>query len=72
MIGKKQKAQIDGWTESDEHSKVIELLSALPSGEMDFEATGLLARAYNNIDEYGKALELLAAFKEEGHSLLYS
>lgn len=67
MIGKKQKAQIDAWTESDEHNKVIELLSALPSSEMDFEATGLLARAYNNIDEYGKALELLDTFKEEGH-----
>lgn len=67
MIGKTQKIQIDAWTDDDEHGKVIELLSALPSGEKDFEATGLLARAYNYIYDYEKAFTLLDAFREEGH-----
>lgn len=66
MIDKKQEAQLDAWNENEEYDKVIELLSSLPSVEMDFEASGLLARAYNNINEYEKALKLLSAFKEEG------
>ena len=34
--------------------------------ERDFETTGFLARAYNNIEEYAKAAELLESVREEG------
>lgn len=60
------KQQIDSWTEADEHDKIIELLEKIPSGDRDFETTGLLARAYNYNGQYEKALALLDATREEG------
>lgn len=60
------RGQIDAWTEADEHDKVIDVLGRIPSEERDFEEAGLLARAYNNLGEYEKALELLDSTGEEG------
>lgn len=60
------KQQIDSWTEADEHQKVIDALERLSPAERDFETIGLLARAYNNIDEYEKAFDLLHSTRKEG------
>lgn len=60
------KQQIDSWTEANEHQKVIDALERLSPAERDFETIGLLARAYNNIDEYEKAFDLLSSTRKEG------
>lgn len=65
-MNKKLKRQIDGWTEAGEHLDVINTLEKFSPKDRDFEMTGLLARAYNNIGEYEKALKLLESTQEEG------
>ena len=59
------RKQIDAWTETDEHGKIVDMLGQISPEERDSEATGLLARAYNNLGEYEKALELLDSIEEE-------
>ncbi len=50
------RKQIDAWTETDEHGRIVDMLGQISPEERDSEATGLLARAYNNLGEYEKAL----------------
>ena len=59
------RKQIDAWTETDEHGRIVDMLGQISPEERDSEATGLLARAYNNLGEYEKALELLDSIEEE-------
>lgn len=54
------------WHEDDEFSKIIEAIKGIPENELDYNLKGQLARAYNNIDEYQKALDILIEIKEEG------
>ena len=42
------RKQIDAWTETDEHGRIVDMLGQISPEERDSEATGLLARAYNN------------------------
>ncbi|MDR0767822.1 MAG: DUF4261 domain-containing protein [Methanosarcinales archaeon] len=58
--------QIDAWHGNDEQQTIIDEISKIPRNEHDYELTCLLARAYNNIGEHEKALELLLSVKEEG------
>ena len=58
--------QIDEWHKAEKHQEIIDALEQIPEAERDFETTSLLARAYNNIEEYAKAAELLESVKEEG------
>ena len=58
--------QIDEWHDAEKHQEIIDALEQIPEAERDFETTSLLARAYNNIEEYAKAAELLESVKEEG------
>lgn len=48
------RKQIDAWTETDEHGRIVDMLGQISPEERDSEATGLLARAYNNLGEYEK------------------
>ena len=41
------RKQIDAWTETDEHGRIVDMLGQISPEERDSEATGLLARAYN-------------------------
>ena len=50
------RKQIDAWTETDEHGRIVDMLGQISPEERDSEATGLLARAYDNLGEYEKAL----------------
>ena len=59
------RKQIDAWTETDEHGRIVDMLGQISPDYRDSEATGLLARAYNNLGEYEKALELLDSIEEE-------
>lgn len=58
--------QIDEWHKADKHQEIIDALEQIPEAERDYETTGLLARAYNNIGRYAKAVELLESVREEG------
>lgn len=58
--------QIDEWHKAEKHQEIIDALEQIPEAERDFETTGFLARAYNNIEEYAKAAELLESVREEG------
>lgn len=62
------KKQIAAWHELDDHQAIVDALEKIPATERDFEMTGLLARAYNNLEEYAKAVELLESVREEGES----
>lgn len=57
--------QIDEWHKAEKHQEIIDALEQIPEAERDFETTSLLARAYNNIEEYAKAAELLESVREE-------
>lgn len=50
--------------DDDNHQKIVELLTVLPGDEMTDEYKSLLARAYNNLEEYDKALSLLMEIRE--------
>ena len=58
--------QIDEWHKAEKHQEIIDALEQIPEAERYFETTSLLARAYNNIEEYAKAAELLESVREEG------
>lgn len=58
--------QIDEWHKADQHQAIIDALGQIPEAERDYETVGLLARAYNNIEQYPQAVELLESVKEEG------
>ena len=51
--------QIDEWHKAEKHQEIIDALEQIPEAERDFETTSLLARAYNNIEEYAKPLNCL-------------
>ena len=48
----------------EKHQEIIDKIEAFPSEEMNLEIIGILARAYNNVDNYEKALELLKSIEE--------
>ena len=58
--------QISNWHENNNHEEIISAISEIPETDHDYELTCLLARAYNNIDEYENALALLLSVKDEG------
>lgn len=45
--------------DDDRHDKIVEIITNLPDDEMTDELKSLLARAYNNLEEYDRALSLL-------------
>ena len=57
--------QIDEWHKAEKHQEIIDALEQIPEAERDFETTSLLARAYNNIEEYAKAAELLESVRRK-------
>lgn len=60
------RKQIDEWHEADQHQEIIDALEKISAAELDFETVGLLARAYNNVGDYAKAIKLLVSVREEG------
>ena len=58
------RKQIDAWAETDEHGRIVDMLGQTSPEERDSEATGLLARAYNNLGEYEKALPFRKRVKD--------
>ena len=58
--------QIDILHEDDDHQAIIDEISKIPENERDYELICLLARAYNNTEEYEQALTLLLSIEGEG------
>ena len=58
--------EISNWHENDKHEEIINAISEISEEERGYELTCLLARAYNNTDDYEKALDLLLSVEEEG------
>ena len=48
----------------DKHQEIIDTIEALPNQEKTSEIIGILARAYNNVENYEKALELLKSTED--------
>ncbi|MDU1891252.1 MAG: tetratricopeptide repeat protein [Dysgonomonas sp.] len=61
LLKKLEQLHVDG-----KHEKIVELLLAIPQNERDYNLTGLLARALNNINRYEEALHLLETIRDQG------
>lgn len=64
------RKQIDAWTETDEHGRIVDMLGQISPEERDSEATGLLARAYNNLGEYEKLWSYLIPSRRKKPEIL--
>ncbi len=58
--------RINALHEEDDHVRIIEIITEIPEEKRDYELIGFLARAFNNIEEYQKALDLLNTTADEG------
>ena len=57
----------------EKYQEIIDLIESLPAERLNTELMGELGRAYNNIENYAKALEILKTIEfEEGHSLIWN
>lgn len=66
MNEKELLKKIDQWLDEGECQKVIDNVLKVPEEKRDYEMLGFLAVAYNNVEEYDKAIEVLMSIKEEG------
>lgn len=58
--------KIDNWHKSEEHQKIVDSILDLPESERDYNLIVLLARAYNNLEDYENAVKLLLSVSETG------
>ena len=63
--------QIEQWHTDDEEQKIVDAILAIPEEEWNAELIGLLARAYNNQEEYLKAIDCLLTVEEEDKDALW-
>lgn len=57
--------QIEQWNADDEEQKIVDAILEIPEEERTIELKGLLARTYNNMEEYSYAEEILLSIEEE-------
>ena len=50
--------KIESLNEIEKYQEIIDLIEALPAEQLNTELMGELGRAYNNIEEYEKGLEI--------------
>lgn len=60
--------QINDLHDINEHEIIVEIIKNIPHSCWNYELIGLLARAYNNLSEYNKALEILLSIKKNGQN----
>lgn len=60
--------QLNQWHDEDCHQQIVDAILAIPKNERDYELTCLLARAYNNLSQYDRAVELLGSVEKEGQN----
>ena len=65
--------EIERLHDLEKYQEIIDLIEALPAERLNTELMGELGRAYNNIENYAKALEILKTIEfEEGHSFQWN
>ena len=57
--------KIESLYEMGKHQEIIDLIEALPTEQLDTELIGELGKAYNNIENYQKGLEILKSIETE-------
>ena len=65
-MDKKFLKQLARWHEDDEFQKIVDAILALPEEERDYDLTGQLTRALNNLEDYETAAEVLLTVEAEG------
>lgn len=63
---KNQIAAVETLHEAQQHRQIIDLIESTEDFRQDYQLVCLLARAYNNEEEYDQAISLLESVKEEG------
>jgi len=58
--------QLIRWHEEDDHEQIVDTVTGMPPAERSYMAVSYLARALNNLERYGEALEQLLLIKDEG------
>ena len=65
--------KIERLIETKNHQEIIDLIEALPTEQLDTKLIGELGRAYNNVGNYQKGLEILKSIEnEEGNTALWN
>ena len=57
--------KIESLYEMGKHQEIIDLIEALPTEQLDTKLIGELGRAYNNVGNYQKGLEILKSIETE-------
>ena len=57
--------KIESLNEIEKYQEIIDLIEALPAEQLNTDLMGELGRAYNNIEEYEKGLEILKSIENE-------
>ncbi|WP_052446761.1 suppressor of fused domain protein [Candidatus Soleaferrea massiliensis] len=60
------RSRLDSWHEQDQYESIVKTIREIPEEERDYEMTGHLARALNNLSEYEEAAALLLSVQEAG------
>ena len=60
--------KIERLHELEKYQEIIDTIEALPAEQLNTDLIGQLARAYNNVENYEKALEYQLKAKEEGRN----
>ena len=58
--------KVDKLYDENKHDQIISIIEGFQGYNKDFDLSGQLAVAYNNTEQYDKAITLLESFKEEG------
>ena len=65
--------KIEDLYDLDKHQEIIDMIEGLPAEQLNNELIGQLGRAYNNIENYEKAIEILKSIEiEEGNTMRWN
>jgi len=64
--------KIEDLYDLEKDQEIIDMIEALPAGQLNNEIIEQLGRAYNNIQNYEKAIEILKSIeKDEKNTMLW-
>ena len=65
--------KIKDLSDLDKHQEIIDMIEGLPTEQLNNEIIGQLGRAYNNVQNYEKAIEVLKSIeKDEKNTMLWN
>ncbi|ASS38612.1 tetratricopeptide repeat protein [Fusobacterium sp. oral taxon 203] len=65
--------KIEDLYDLDKHQEIIDMIETLPAEQLNNELIGQLGRAYNNVQNYEKAIEILKSIElEEGNTMRWN